>query len=126
MSDMSQISLGNALQAARAELEYSQDYVAAQIGVTSQQIDELEHDRSAYLSDPAIESLARLLDLSQDHLYFLAGRLPPDIRGCAATPQQARLAFQAVRRLLALHARVTASEAAAEDRSCDGCAVACL
>ena len=123
---MSQISLGNALQAARAELAYNQDDVAAYVGVTSQQIDELEHDRCAYLPDAAIESLARLLDLSQDHLCFLAGKLPPDIRGRAATPQQARLALQAVRRVLALHARVTASEAVAQDPSCDGCAVACL
>lgn len=125
MSNMSLISLGNALQAAREEQQFSQEQIAAQAGVTCQQIDDIEHDRSECLSDEFIVTFARLLDLSQEHLYFLAGRLPPDIRGRATTPHQARLAFQAIRRLLDLHARATASDAVAQDKSCNGCAVAC-
>jgi transcriptional regulator with XRE-family HTH domain len=47
--------------------------------ISAQYLNDIEHDRRSPSSSDLIEQLARELQVDEDYLYFLAGRLPADI-----------------------------------------------
>ncbi len=58
---------------------------------------DLEHDRRKP-SDEVLEQLAKALQVDSDILYFLAGRMPPDLHTRALKEEELAAAFKAFRR----------------------------
>jgi transcriptional regulator with XRE-family HTH domain len=58
---------------------------------------DLEHDRRKP-SDEVLVQMARVLQIDSDLLYFLAGRMPPDLHTKGLKQDQLEAAFKAFRR----------------------------
>jgi transcriptional regulator with XRE-family HTH domain len=98
-------SLGQFMVERRKELGLSGREVVAQIKNTSGKpisipyLVDLEHDRRKP-SDEVLQQLARALQVDTDILYFLAGRMPPDLDAKGLKPDELSAAFRAFRREL--------------------------
>jgi transcriptional regulator with XRE-family HTH domain len=99
-------SFGGALATARKAAGLSQKEVADTVlkddgtSISPQYLNDLEHNRRNPPSEHLTRQLAGVLGLSLDYLSFLAGQLPDDFRGAAASPEQVDRAFVAFRRAL--------------------------
>lgn len=82
-------------QAALAKLILREDGVP----ITAQYIGDIELGKRLG-SDHIISEMARELDLSSDYLYFVAGRIPPDLRQPDASPARIIAACAAMRQVL--------------------------
>jgi transcriptional regulator with XRE-family HTH domain len=58
---------------------------------------DLEHDRRKP-SDEVLVQMAKVLQVDSDILYFLAGRMPPDLNAKGLKPDELAAAFKAFRR----------------------------
>ena len=77
---------GDYIAARRKALKLTQKDLAPQIkksdgtAISAQYLNDVERERRAIPTDPVLESLAEVLKIPTDVLYFLAGRTPPDIK----------------------------------------------
>lgn len=72
-------TFGNLIRQARRQKEYSQRELAKLIGVDYTYLSKLENDRAGYPpSEEVIHELARHLELNEDELRRLAGRITPE------------------------------------------------
>ena len=94
------MSLGKAIAERRAQLGWTLRHVASLLMISPQYLNDIELDRRHPTEDLFLEAIAVVLNLPGDYLYFLAGKLPPDIRRKDATPEQAVAVFTAMRRVL--------------------------
>ena len=71
--------------------------------ITPQYLNDIEHDRRSPTSDHLVAELERVLDLPQDYLFVLAGKMPVDDvrRASAVNPELVSKAMLAFRRTLA-------------------------
>lgn len=70
-------SFGKLIRQARLRQGYSQRELAALLLVDFTYLSKLENDRAEYApKEDVIRSLARHLDLNEEELIFLAGRIP--------------------------------------------------
>ncbi|NEP85093.1 MAG: helix-turn-helix transcriptional regulator [Okeania sp. SIO3C4] len=70
-------SFGKLIRKARKEKGYSQRELANFLGVDFTYLSKLENDRADYApKEEVIRGLARNLDLDEEELIFLAGRIP--------------------------------------------------
>ncbi|NES69658.1 MAG: helix-turn-helix transcriptional regulator [Okeania sp. SIO2D1] len=70
-------SFGKLIRKARKEKGYSQRELAKFLGVDFTYLSKLENDRADYApKEEVIRGLARNLDLDEEELIFLAGRIP--------------------------------------------------
>ncbi|NJL00370.1 MAG: helix-turn-helix transcriptional regulator [Spirulinaceae cyanobacterium RM2_2_10] len=70
-------NFGELIRAARKQKRYSQRELAKLIGLDFTYLSKLENDRADYApKEEVIRSLARQLDLDEEELIFLAGRVP--------------------------------------------------
>ena len=70
-------NFGQLIRQARKEKGYSQREVAEIIGLDFTYLSKLENSRAEYPpKEDVIRSLARRLDLDEEELIFLAGRIP--------------------------------------------------
>ncbi len=70
-------TFGEVIRTARKNKEYSQRELAQLIGVDFTYLSKLENDRSDYPPrENYIRALAQHLDLNEEELIFLAGRIP--------------------------------------------------
>lgn len=70
-------SFGEVIRAARKEAGVSQRGLAKSLRVDFTYLSKLENDRADYpAKEDVIRSLAQHLDLDEDELVFLAGRIP--------------------------------------------------
>ncbi|MEC4804942.1 MAG: helix-turn-helix transcriptional regulator [Jaaginema sp. PMC 1079.18] len=68
---------GNLIRQARKDKGYSQRELAKQIGLDFTYLSKLENDRADYPpKEDVIRAIARNLNLDQEELIFLAGRIP--------------------------------------------------
>lgn len=80
------ITFGRAIAEARKALAMSQKELAEKVQreeggpISPQYLNDIEHDRRSPSSDHLVHEFARILKISPDFLYYLAGRLPDDIR----------------------------------------------
>lgn len=99
-------SFGRAIAAARKRLGISQKDLAAKIlkedgtPITPQYLNDIERDRRSPSSDHMVKQFAAILPISENVLYWLAGRLPAEDRKQTVTPEQIDEAFLAFRRQL--------------------------
>ncbi|MGK7917282.1 MAG: helix-turn-helix domain-containing protein [Prochloraceae cyanobacterium] len=70
-------NFGHVIRQARKDKGYSQRELAKRIGLDFTYLSKLENSRADYPpKEEVIRSLARNLDLNEEELVFLAGRLP--------------------------------------------------
>jgi transcriptional regulator with XRE-family HTH domain len=70
-------TFGRLIRQARKDKGFSQRELAAMLSVDFTYLSKLENDRADYApKEEVIRSLARNLDLNEEELIFLAGRLP--------------------------------------------------
>jgi transcriptional regulator with XRE-family HTH domain len=95
MSDLAAATLGEAISQQRRKLGLSQKQLAEQIrreeggSISPQYLNDIEHDRRSPSSDHMIKEFARVLGLSENYLFYLAGRVPAEARRSdPVTPKQ--------------------------------------
>jgi transcriptional regulator with XRE-family HTH domain len=94
MSDAAAATLGEAISQQRRKRGLSQKQLAEQIrreeggSISPQYLNDIEHDRRSPSSDHMIKEFARVLGLSENYLFYLAGRVPAEARRSDVTPKQ--------------------------------------
>ncbi len=100
------MTFGQTIARARKKRGVSQRELAMRVvkedgaPISPQYLNDIERDRRNPPGDHLLEQLARALDLDKDYLYFLAGKLPSDMRAGSRNPKQVAEAFKAFRRTL--------------------------
>ena len=104
MSDERALSFGRYISQERRARGLSQKQLAEQIqreeggSISPQYLNDIEHDRRSPTSDHMINEFARVLNLSANYLFYLAGRVPAAARRTDATPGEVDQWVQAFRR----------------------------
>jgi transcriptional regulator with XRE-family HTH domain len=97
---------GDYIAARRKALKLTQKDLASQIkksdgtAISAQYLNDVERERRAIPTDAVLESLAEVLKIPTDVLYFLAGRTPPDIQRENIPEERILAAYGAFRREL--------------------------
>ena len=100
------MTFGKTIANARKNRGVSQRELAIQIvkedgtPISPQYLNDIERDRRNPPGDHLLKQLAEALGLDEDYLYFLAGKLPSDMRSTSRNPKQVARAFKAFRRTL--------------------------
>lgn len=104
MSDERVLAFGRYISQERRARGLSQKQLAEQIrreeggSISPQYLNDIEHDRRSPSSDHMINEFARVLNLSANYLFYLAGRVPAEARRRDATPNEVDRWVQAFRR----------------------------
>jgi transcriptional regulator with XRE-family HTH domain len=104
MSDEHPLSFGRYISQERRAKGLSQKQLAEQIlreeggPISPQYLNDIEHDRRSPSSDHIVNEFARVLNLSANYLFYLAGRVPAAARRRDATPGEVDRWVQAFRR----------------------------
>ena len=69
--------------------------------ISPQYLNDNEHDRRSPTSDHLIRQFAKALDLQEDLLFVLAGKIPDDVRKRVRNTEQAAMAFMNFRTSIA-------------------------
>jgi len=101
------VTFGQAISKARKALDLSQKELAARVmkeegggSISPQYLNDIEHDRRSPSSGHLIRQFSGILNIPEDYLFALAGRLPDDVRLEAANPDKVVAAFANFRRTL--------------------------
>jgi transcriptional regulator with XRE-family HTH domain len=101
------VTFGQAISKARKGLGLSQKELAARVvkeegggSISPQYLNDIEHDRRSPSSGHLIRQFSGILNIPEDYLYALAGRLPDDLRPDASTPDKVVEAFANFRKTL--------------------------
>lgn len=96
---------GGYIAESRKKRNMSQKELAAQIlreedqrPISPQYLNDIEHDRRSPTSDALIEQFAKVLDIDADHLHYLAGKFPTDIRLKGLSEAEVKQVFTAFRK----------------------------
>ncbi len=99
------MTVGQAIAEARKRKQISQKELSATIKkedgspISPQYLNDIERDRRNPPGEHLLSQFARVLDLPEEYLYFLANQIPPKYRGSGrSSPQQVLQAFQAFAR----------------------------
>jgi transcriptional regulator with XRE-family HTH domain len=93
MADEAQ-TFGKYISRTRKQRGLSQKQLAEHIereeggSISAQYLNDIEHDRRSPSSDHMIQEFARVLKVSANYLYYLAGRMPAAIRQANVPPQK--------------------------------------
>jgi transcriptional regulator with XRE-family HTH domain len=104
MSDERATTFGSYISEQRRARGLSQKQLAERIqreeggSISPQYLNDIEHDRRSPSSDHMINEFARVLQLSANYLFYLAGRVPAAARHRDATPHDVDQWVQAFRR----------------------------
>lgn len=101
------VTFGQAISKARKTLGLSQKELAARVmkeeeggSISPQYLNDIEHDRRSPSSGHLIGQFSGILEIPEDYLFALAGRLPDDVRPNAADPDTVVKAFANFRKTL--------------------------
>ncbi|NPD18844.1 helix-turn-helix domain-containing protein [Alterinioella nitratireducens] len=101
------VTFGQAISKARKALGLSQKELAARVkkeesggSISPQYLNDIEHDRRSPSSGHLIRQFSGILNIPEDYLFALAGRLPDDLRTDASDPDKVVKAFANFRRTL--------------------------
>lgn len=104
MARAKKMSFGERVALAREELEWTQRDLAEEIrredgaSISPQYLHDIEHDRRQPSSDHLIKQFARVLDIDPHYLFYLAGKIPDDIRKANLPEDKVVRAFQNFKR----------------------------
>lgn len=96
-------TFGEAISAARKKLGWSQKELASKIlredeePISPQYLNDIEHNRRSPSSDHMVQQFADVLKIEADWLYYLAGKIPADLRNRKLTQQEVVNAMVAFR-----------------------------
>ena len=97
------MTFGEAITQARQAIQLQQKEVAAMTRkdngapISAQYLNDIEHDRRHPRNPRIIRQLASALNMDQDYLFFLAGRIPDDILNLHCSMEDVGLAMQVLR-----------------------------
>ena len=74
------MSFGGKVAEERKKLQMSQKELATKVEISPQYLNDIEHGKRNPDSDVLIEKLAKALRIDAAILYYLARRLPPDVK----------------------------------------------
>ena len=101
------VTFGQAISKARKVLGLSQKELAARVmkedgggSISSQYLNDIEYDRRSPSSGHRIRQFSGILNIPEDYLFALAGRLPDDLRPDASDPDKVVKAFANFRKTL--------------------------
>lgn len=101
------VTFGRAISRARKALGMSQKELAARVmkeedgeSISPQYLNDIEHDRRSPSSGHLIRQFSGILDIPEDYLFALAGRLPDDLRTGSVDRDKIVLAFANFRKTL--------------------------
>ena len=101
------VTFGQAISKDRKALGLSQKELAARVkkeesggSISPQYLNDIEHDRRSPSSGHLIRQFSGILNIPEDYLFALAGRLPDDLRTDAADQDKVVKAFASFRRTL--------------------------
>lgn len=101
------LSFGQTIARARRSKPLSQKELAAMIvkeedgaPISAQYLNDIEHNRRNPTSDHLIRQFAKALKLQEEILFFLAGKIPDDLRRKARDPAEVTKAFVNFRKAL--------------------------
>jgi len=101
------VTFGRAISKARKALGISQKELAARVvkeegsgAISPQYLNDIEHDRRSPSSGHLIRQFSGILEIPEDYLFALAGRLPDDVRTDASDPDKVVKAFANFRKTL--------------------------
>lgn len=104
----SSVTFGKEIARARKARALSQKELASRIlkeedgkAISPQYLNDIEHDRRSPTSDHLIRQFATVLDIDENTLFVLAGKIPDDVRRDLADPAKAGLAFLHFRKSIA-------------------------
>ena len=99
------VTFGRAISKARKALGLSQKELAARVmkeegggSISPQYLNDIEHDRRSPSSGHLIRQFSGILDIPEDYLFELAGRLPHDLRPDVSNPDKVVRAFANLRK----------------------------
>ena len=99
------MTFGKAIAEARKSKQLSQKQLAAMIlkddgtAISPQYLNDIEHNRRNPPGEYFITQFARLLEVPEEYLYFLAHQIPPKyLRIAPSSPSQVLEAFEAFAR----------------------------
>jgi transcriptional regulator with XRE-family HTH domain len=100
------MTFGQTIAAARKELGISQRELASRVikedgvPISAQYLNDIERGRRNPPGEHLLEQFAKELDLDNDYLFFLSGKLPSDMRNADTSPKKVQEAFKAFRRTM--------------------------
>ena len=101
------VTFGRVISKARKGLGLSQKELASRVmkdegggSISPQYLNDIEHDRRNPSSGHLIRQFSGILNIPEDYLFALAGRLPDDLRLDAFTPDKVIEAFANFRKAL--------------------------
>jgi len=101
------LTFGQAIGKARKGLGLSQKELASQVkkeedgtSISPQYLNDIEHDRRSPSSGHLIRQFSGILNIPEDYLFALAGRLPDDLRADSSDPDKVVKAFANFRKTL--------------------------
>jgi transcriptional regulator with XRE-family HTH domain len=100
------MTVGQVIAAARKKAGMSQKDLAASVlkedgtPISPPYLNDIERDRRNPPSPHLLQQFATVLGLSYEHLLFLAGEFPDDLRGVSYEARAVEAAFAAFRRAL--------------------------
>lgn len=101
------MTFGQAISKGRKALGLSQKEIAARVmkedeagAISPQYLNDIEHDRRSPSSGHLIRQFAGILNIPEDYLFALAGRLPDDLRSDTSDRDKVVAAFMSFRRTL--------------------------
>lgn len=101
------VTFGQAISKARKAVGLSQKELAARVmkeeaagPISPQYLNDIEHDRRSPSSGHLIRQFSSILNIPEDYLFALAGRLPDDVRPDTSDPEKVVAAFMSFRRTL--------------------------
>lgn len=99
-------TFGSVICARRKDQKLTQKDLASQIlredgvPISAQYLNDIEHDRRSPSSDFIVKQLAKLLNIPEEYLYYMAGKFPTDDLVPNATPKMVEDAMYAFRESL--------------------------
>ncbi len=101
------VTFGQAISKASKALDLSQKELTTRVmkeegggSISPQYLNDIEHDRRSPSSGHLIRQFSGILNIPEDYLYALAGRLPDDVRPHASDPDKVVKAFANFRKTL--------------------------
>ena len=101
-------TFGQSIAKARKAKALSQKDLAGRIlkeedgkAISPQYLNDIEHDRRSPTSDHLIRQFAVVLDMDENTLFVLAGKIPDDVRRDLTDPAKAGAAFMNFRKTVA-------------------------
>ena len=92
------VTFGEYIASTRKSKSMSQKDLAINLEISPQYLNDIEHDKRTPSAPQLIDKLASILDLKPEYLYYLAGRMPEEVKNKKLDEKSFTQAWHAFRR----------------------------